>query len=560
MGKLFISYRRSQGHFVDRLAKAMQERVDGTVFVDLTGIMEDDFEHALMEGIRTCDAFILVVSPDTFAQERISDEDDWIRREIALALETKSPTDPNSPLPIVLVLEDGFKPPKAVTLPKSIRGIATKQGIEFHRPFFDESVERLIEHCTRVTHGRLVRKAQATVVANEHLDIRLKQSVREAVEQLTRDLVRGLDVPPDSGVPGVVAHNAWSAAEGLLALLYTESSSLGARTAAHVDLELITRLATKLTRIDSHVADGGIPAFPDFQVADRGVVDSTAKVVSALCSLRLYLYQHSLDHLGTYEPVTLADVDTCIARLCDWLRRNQNPDGGWGLWRGTKSRVTATAFAVIALLDAGEDSEEAFMQEALGWLQDTQREDGWWGLTPESDRGDVTSTAFAVAALSMLCSSITHESIQRAIHTLERNTDWDDAIHTVTVEAGDPPKTISMTYAAEPRAVYALLLAGASPTSPTILAALQRLIDSELPNGGWTSKSARVRKMDVWYTYVVVESIYAWFTHCKQARYLIRLSRTEQALSGLLVSHRQVQEEVARLTKRLGEIKQIATL
>ncbi len=559
MSKIFVSYRHTQGHFVDRLVQSIRNRIEGSVFVDLTGIKASDFANAITEEIRSCDIFILVMSADTFAPDRIVEVDDWIVREVSLALSTMLHSDPSKPLPIVLVFDEDCEPPKAASLPERIRGIATKQGIRFRREFFDESVDHLIDHCTAVAPEAIVRKAYGLTSISGHFEIGLKQSVREAIERLTRELVRMLELNADQSDPAIRISNAWSASEGLLALLYTSSSALAAYTMGQLNAELLASVARKLVGIDNLVRGGGIPAAPDFQIDDRGVVDSTAKVVSALSCLRLYMLHHSYSAIGTLEPVALRDIEACIARLCEWLRANQNDDGGWGLWFGSPSRVTATAFAVIAFVDAGIELDASHMQNALTWLEATQKPDGSWALTPDLEQSDVTSTAFAVAALSMLSASVTAPSIQRAVRMLETNTNWADAVHTVAIDSGETRRFISMTYAAEPRAIYALLLTGSSPTSLTIVRALQRLSEAELPTGGWARKSSANSKMDVWYTYVVVECINAWFTHCNQISYLVRLSRSDQALAGLVRSYTEKQSQVDQLLARLQEIQRIAS-
>ena len=168
------------------------------------------------------------------------------------------------------------------------------------------------------------------------------------------------------------------------------------------------------------------------EFSDRGVVDTTAIVINALCSLRLFMYQYGLDILSAENvSVGLSKIDECINRLCTWLHKNQNDDHGWGLWRGTKSRVTATAWAILALVDADIDIEEPFLQRAQNWLIKIQRNDGWWSLTSDTKQADVTSTAFAIMALSKLSNTIMQENIQRAVYALETNSNWDDAEHRI---------------------------------------------------------------------------------------------------------------------------------
>ena len=80
-----------------------------------------------------------------------------------------------------------------------------------------------------------------------------------------------------------------------------------------------------------------------------------------------------------------------------WLRRHQNPDGGWGedlrsyrdpAWVGRGATTPSqTAWALIALHAAG-DSESESAQRGIRWLVDHQRVDGSW------DEPHFTGTGF----------------------------------------------------------------------------------------------------------------------------------------------------------------------
>lgn len=581
MGRMFISYRRSQFFVADRLRIEIEKRTDCTVFID-THIREEDFEQVITREIESCDVFALVVTPETFDPERIHDPRDWIHREVAMALGSLLPSDARneepivhsdpSPIhdpggkPIVLILVEGCKLPSESSLPQAIQKITKKQGIEIHHNLLEESIERLIEHCRDIAPNTIIRKPSKFHPDDTQFELRLKESVRGAIGQLADQIVRSLRHADAGATADAQAYNAWTSAEGLLALLYTESSPLADHAASRLDEVVIARLARMLTHADEGIAGGGIPASPEFPVANRGVVDSTAKVISALCYLRLHMYHHGYDRLPEPGAVTLDEVSACIDRLMCWLLEQQNTEstgGGWGLWKGARSRVTATAFAAIACLDAGMDPEEPPLQDALKWLESIQRDDGWWSYIPNLPQGDVTSTAFAIATLSMLGKSINNESIQNGVAALEANVNWDDAVHVVEFDSGEGITTVSMMHASEPRAVYALLFSGASPMSPSILRALDSLIKAELHTGGWTGKNAgknaSSRRMDVSYTYVVVESIYAWFTHSSHISHLVRLSRLDRALIGLASSYSAKQAQVGKLTHQLAEIQKILT-
>jgi squalene-hopene/tetraprenyl-beta-curcumene cyclase len=86
-----------------------------------------------------------------------------------------------------------------------------------------------------------------------------------------------------------------------------------------------------------------------------------------------------------------------IRRAVRWIERHQNSDGGWGedlrsykepkAWVGRgDSTASQTAWALLALLAAGEDSDT--VRRGIGWLVDTQRPDGTW------DEPQYTGTGF----------------------------------------------------------------------------------------------------------------------------------------------------------------------
>jgi squalene-hopene/tetraprenyl-beta-curcumene cyclase len=76
-----------------------------------------------------------------------------------------------------------------------------------------------------------------------------------------------------------------------------------------------------------------------------------------------------------------------IRRAVRWLESHQNADGGWGedlrsykepqAWVGRGvSTASQTAWALLALLAAGEDSDA--VRRGIAWLVQTQRDDGTW--------------------------------------------------------------------------------------------------------------------------------------------------------------------------------------
>src|SRR5579859_2915259 len=140
--KLFISYRRKSWPSVRLLEEELGKQIVGRIFVDYKSIDDTDFERSIMHHLRESDIVLVVVTEDTFAPNRIHNENDWVRREIALALEMKKP--------IIPILIDNYPLPSSASLPENIRDITKMQTIEFYPAYFDAAVQRLVAFITKV--------------------------------------------------------------------------------------------------------------------------------------------------------------------------------------------------------------------------------------------------------------------------------------------------------------------------------------------------------------------------------------------------------------------------
>jgi hypothetical protein len=78
--EIFISYSRRDQEFVTRLASDLDAQVAGVWFDQATIQLGQKWHDEIMEGIRECKAFILVLSPDA-AESR------YVREEVSKALE-----------------------------------------------------------------------------------------------------------------------------------------------------------------------------------------------------------------------------------------------------------------------------------------------------------------------------------------------------------------------------------------------------------------------------------------------------------------------------------------
>lgn len=139
MPKMFISYRRSAssghaGRLYDRLIENFGAE---NVFLDVEKIPPGEtFSSYLLAKIDECDIFLLMLGEGTL--DRTINEEDWVRREIAYALQHENIT-------VIPVLQDGYTMPPPETLPTDIQDITAKNASFLFHQMFDESVTKLIE-------------------------------------------------------------------------------------------------------------------------------------------------------------------------------------------------------------------------------------------------------------------------------------------------------------------------------------------------------------------------------------------------------------------------------
>ena len=90
---VFISYRNADWPFAHRLQERLEASSRGVVCIDRK-IHTDDYERELLDKVRHCAVFLLIVTPRTLDEERVAHREDWIRREASLALALDKPIVP----------------------------------------------------------------------------------------------------------------------------------------------------------------------------------------------------------------------------------------------------------------------------------------------------------------------------------------------------------------------------------------------------------------------------------------------------------------------------------
>ena len=111
-------------------------------------------------------------------------------------------------------------------------------------------------------------------------------------------------------------------------------------------------------------------------MTEHSFVECTASCLAALAACRD----------GFPQVADRAAVASAISRGDVWLRRTQGNDGSWrGVW-GVQF-IYGTLFGIRGLLAAGARPRDPALRVACRWLLDRQREDGGWG---EHHRGCLT--------------------------------------------------------------------------------------------------------------------------------------------------------------------------
>lgn len=140
---IFISYRRDGGFETAKHLNDLLVRDGYTVSFDIDTLREGDFDETLLRRIDQCVDFILVVDKHTFDRTldpNFDPKKDWLRTELAYALKLRK-----NIIPLLLSGVDGFPS----NLPEDVADVATKNGPEYNKYYFDEFYRRLKSflHC-----------------------------------------------------------------------------------------------------------------------------------------------------------------------------------------------------------------------------------------------------------------------------------------------------------------------------------------------------------------------------------------------------------------------------
>ena len=130
---VFISYRRQLSRTLALLVRSdlHQHRFD--VYLDLESLDSGEFERRILSEIEAREHFIVLLEPGSL--DRIGEDGDWLRREIACALAH----DRN----VVPVTASGFEFHRDLVLPSDVARLPSFNALSIHLDLFDESMDRL---------------------------------------------------------------------------------------------------------------------------------------------------------------------------------------------------------------------------------------------------------------------------------------------------------------------------------------------------------------------------------------------------------------------------------
>jgi TIR domain len=146
LGRVFISYRRQEssgmaGRLYDRLAARFG---DDQVFMDVDTIaLGVDFADVITQEVSTCEVLLAVIGPrwltatDEDGQRRLDNPDDFVRLEIAAALERD--------IRVIPILVEGAVMPRRQELPEALAGLARRNALILRHESFGSDAERLLE-------------------------------------------------------------------------------------------------------------------------------------------------------------------------------------------------------------------------------------------------------------------------------------------------------------------------------------------------------------------------------------------------------------------------------
>ncbi|MEO0445364.1 MAG: toll/interleukin-1 receptor domain-containing protein [Verrucomicrobiota bacterium] len=196
--KVFLSYRRDDfgGHgpgMVCRIFDRVAERYgEENVFMDIDTIPSGvDVAEFLGNAVENTDVLLAIVGPSwtKILRQRRKQRDDFVRIEIQSALERG--------IPVVPVLIDGARMPKARQLPKEIRGLERRNAAIIHSGRdFNGHMTRLLDELEQSLHLEPLVETSEELLEQGPGEGRLEKSNEDGEGESVEELVAAPHLVP----------------------------------------------------------------------------------------------------------------------------------------------------------------------------------------------------------------------------------------------------------------------------------------------------------------------------------------------------------------------------
>ncbi|NIQ01494.1 MAG: TIR domain-containing protein [Nitrospinaceae bacterium] len=131
----FISYRRETGSIMARIVQSELKKRGHFSFLDVDDLGPKQFGERLLREIESVPNFVLVLSPGSL--DRCVDQEDWLRREISHAIQTKRH--------IVPLMVDEFQYPPKEKIPDDLEELLHHNGVTYSHEYFAATFDKLAD-------------------------------------------------------------------------------------------------------------------------------------------------------------------------------------------------------------------------------------------------------------------------------------------------------------------------------------------------------------------------------------------------------------------------------
>ena len=146
--QIFISYRRDGSDAHARIIYDKLRNLGFRVFLDFESLFSGGFRKNVIEAIKECTDFILLIPKGGF--DRCEEESDLFREEIKTALDFNKN--------IIPVFVNDFKMPNSKDLPDDIASITERNGIHCSMEYFDAVFEKICRNLFSIPQDEFLHK------------------------------------------------------------------------------------------------------------------------------------------------------------------------------------------------------------------------------------------------------------------------------------------------------------------------------------------------------------------------------------------------------------------